>query len=66
MLELSIRDRTRFGPGAVETLGSLVREAGADRAFVVTDAGVVGSGVIDRVAGVLDAAGIASTIFDGV
>jgi alcohol dehydrogenase class IV len=68
MLDLLIRDRTRFGPVAIDGLGEIVRGAGpgATRAFVVTDGGVVRSGVIDRVVGALAAAGIESTVFDGV
>jgi alcohol dehydrogenase len=66
MLDLLIRDRTRFGPGAIAGLGEIVRDAGAGRAFVVTDGGVVRSGVIDRVVGRLTAAGIETAVFDGV
>jgi alcohol dehydrogenase len=66
MLDLLIRDRTRFGPGAVEGLGGIVREAGGSRAFVVTDGGVVRSGVIDRVVGQLRTSGIETAVFDGV
>jgi alcohol dehydrogenase len=66
MLDLLIRDRTRFGPRAIDGLGELVREAGGARAFLVTDGGVVRSGVVDRVVGVLAAASIESSVFDGV
>ena len=41
-LELVLRDRVRFGAGAVTALPGLVAELGADRAFIVTDAGVAG------------------------
>ncbi len=40
-LDLILRDRIRFGAGAVSQLPDLVREAGGRRAFVVTDRGVV-------------------------
>lgn len=66
MLDLLIRDRTRFGPGAIDGIGAVVDEASGARAFVVTDAGVVRSGVIDRVVGALASAGIETAVFDGV
>jgi alcohol dehydrogenase len=59
--EHQLRGRIRFGAGAIETLPELVAAAGvgrAARAFIVTDRGVVASGVIDRVRGVLLAAGV--------
>ena len=65
MLDLLIRDRSRFGAGAIVTLPELIREAGR-RVFLVTDRGVVGSGVIDRVVAVLADAGIESAIFAAV
>ncbi|MFL5775929.1 MAG: iron-containing alcohol dehydrogenase, partial [Chloroflexota bacterium] len=66
MLDLLIHDRTRFGAGAVRDLPSFVGEAGGSRAFVVTDPGVVRSGVVDRVVRRLAAAGLETTVFDGV
>ncbi len=60
-LELHLRGRVRFGVGAIEVLPELVAaagNAGGKRAFIVTDPGVLGSGVIDRVRTVLAAAGI--------
>ena len=65
-LDLVLRDRIRFGPGAVAQLPDLVREAGGRRAFVVTDAGVVTAGVIDVVREALEAGGIAIGVFDEV
>jgi alcohol dehydrogenase len=70
--ELQLRGRIGFGAGAVETLPELVaaatvhaRDTGAvpsgaarPRAFIVTDPGVVASGVIERVRRVLLVAGI--------
>jgi alcohol dehydrogenase len=65
-LELHLRGRTRFAVGSIETLPELVREAGGERVFLVTDPGVVRAGVADRVVGILEAAGLATTIFDAV
>lgn len=64
--ELSLRDRVRFGAGCIEELPALLAEIGARRAFIVTDAGVVASGVADRVEGILVASGIAVGRFTGV
>jgi alcohol dehydrogenase len=65
-LELHLRGRTRFGVGAIGMLPELVREAGGDRAFLVTDPGVVRAGVVDRVVGILDGAGLETTVFDAI
>ena len=62
-LDLILRDRIRFGAGAVSQLPDLVREAGGRRAFVVTDRGVVLAGVIDAVRHSLEAGGIAMGVF---
>lgn len=68
-LELELRGRVRFGVGAIEQLPGCVAAAGGGRgrrAFVVTDAGVVASGVIDRVRQVLEAGGIEVGIYAAV
>jgi alcohol dehydrogenase len=65
-LELVLRDRVRFGAGAVTTLPALVAELGASRAFIVTDPGVAASGVASRVADVLRAGGVAVGSWEGV
>ena len=57
-LELQLRGRVAFGVGSIDRLPELVRGVGGRRAFIVTDPGVVASGVIDRVGAVLTAAGI--------
>lgn len=60
-IELQLRDRVRFGVGAIEALPELVAAAGdggGRRAFIVTDPGVVASGAIERVGAVLEAAGL--------
>ena len=62
-LDLRIRDRLRFGVGAIDVLPEMVRETGSGRAFVVTDPGVRASGVIDRVLAVLAAADLEAGVF---
>jgi alcohol dehydrogenase class IV len=65
-LDIVLRDRIRFGRGAVALLPELVRAAGGRRAFIVTDAGVVASGVVDVVRRALVAGGVDVGIYDGV
>ncbi len=65
-LEITARDRARFGAGIVGELPAIVRELGAATAFVVTDPGVVASGVAGRVVDLLRAGGIDAELFDGV
>jgi alcohol dehydrogenase len=64
--ELELRGRIRFGVGSLATLPELVRAVGGSRAFIVTDPGVVRSGVIDQARDVLADGGITATVFDGV
>jgi alcohol dehydrogenase len=64
--ELQLRGRIRFGVGALATLPELVAAVGASRAFLVTDPGVVRSGVAEQVVAVLERAQITATVFDGV
>jgi alcohol dehydrogenase len=65
-LDITARDRARFGAGAIGHLPSAVRELGASSAFVVTDGGVVRSGVAGRVVDLLRSAGLHVEVFDGV
>jgi alcohol dehydrogenase len=65
-LEIGVRDQARFGAGVVAELPSIVEEVGGQAAFVVTDSGVVGSGVAGRVVDLLGAANVRVEVFDGV
>jgi len=62
-IEIVLRNRVHFGVGAIERLPEVVAAAGGSRAFLVTDPGVRGSGVIDRVLGVLAAADVETAVF---
>jgi alcohol dehydrogenase len=64
--DMVVRDRSRFAVGAVERLAPAVAEIGGSTAFIVTDPGVVASGVCGRVVDLLRAAGLAVHVFDGV
>jgi alcohol dehydrogenase len=65
-LEIGVRDLARFGAGVIAELPEIVRALGARAVFVVTDPGVVGSGVAGRVMDLLAAAGLRVELFDGV
>ena len=56
----------RFGAGAVEIVGEEAKKLGASRAMLVTDKGVVGAGLLDKVIPWLDKAGITSSVWDEV
>jgi alcohol dehydrogenase class IV len=55
-----------FGVGAVGVVGEHVKRQGAKRALLVCDSGVVKVGIAERVRGLLEAAGIATAVFDKV
>ena len=67
-LGLTLRDRVRFGRGTIRELPALVHEAGgpAARAFIVSDPGVVASGVVATAAAVLADAGVETRLFGAV
>jgi 4-hydroxybutyrate dehydrogenase len=55
-----------FGVGAVAKVGDHAKRLGARRALVVCDAGVVKVGIAERVRALLESAGVAAAVFDGV
>ena len=65
-LDILARDRARFGAGIVAELPSILAEVGAVAAFVVTDPGVVRSGVAGRVVDLLAAAGLHVLLHDEI
>lgn len=67
-IDLLLHDRVRFGAGTIADLPGLIRELGgpAARAFIVSDPGVVASGVTATVAGILATAGVANGLFGAV
>ncbi len=56
----------RFGAGAIESLPELVRQLDGRRAFIVSDPGVLRSGVVDRVREVLEDADLSVGLFTDV
>jgi len=58
--------RVLLGPGALRRLPEEVRRLGLHRPLVVTDAGVVKAGLVDRVISILGEAGLVHVLFDRV
>jgi len=55
-----------FGCGSISELGDKVKEKGSSKALCVYDAGVAGSGIADKVLGILKTSGIETVILDNV
>jgi len=64
--DFSPRTRIVFGPGSLTQLGSLVRQYGGRRVLLVTDAGIVRAGHVERAEQVLAEAGLSVVRFDRV
>ena len=58
-----LRTRVVFGEGTFERLGELSRELGFTKAFIVSDPGIVATGLVAKASGILRDAGIESTGF---
>lgn len=55
-----------FGDGAIELLGRYALNFGANRVFVVTDAGMVRTGVADKAVDILQSSGVEAVVYDRV
>jgi alcohol dehydrogenase class IV len=55
-----------FGMGSIAELGKRVKSLGAEKVMIVTDEGVVGAGILDRVRGFLEKSDIACDVFNKV
>lgn len=64
--DLQPRTRVVFGAGALDRLGELARELGAERALVVSDPGVVRTGFPNRALMSLMRADVGGWLFDSV
>jgi len=64
--DFSPRTRIVFGPGSLTQLGSLVRQYGGRRVLLVTDAGLVRAGHVERAEQAMAEAGLAVVRFDRV
>ena len=65
-IDIVARDRARFGAGIVAELPSILSDVGGGAAFVVTDPGVVRSGVAGRVVDLLRTAGVDVQLHDEI
>jgi alcohol dehydrogenase len=66
ILDFQPRTRIVLGAGAIEQLGELVRQGGGTRVLLVTDAGIVAAGHVQRAEKSLAAAGVHVVRFDRV
>lgn len=58
--------RVVFGENALDQLGDLTKELGGRRVLIVTDSGIIRSGITDRAVDSLKAARLEAFVFDGV
>ena len=63
--DLHLPTRILFGRGALDALGGLARGWG-ERALVVTDRGMVATGLVGRACELLRSSGVEPVVFDGV
>lgn len=55
-----------FGRGSIAELGKRVKSLGAEKVMIVTDEGVAGAGILDRVRGIVEKSEIACGVFSKV
>lgn len=55
-----------MGPGSIKVVGERSKMLGGENALIVTDPGMVKSGIVDIVRGYLTDAGLKTILFDGV
>ncbi len=56
----------QFGPGAIAKIGALAHDRLGQRVLVVTDPGMISTGIVDRVMGFLEEAGVQADVFSDV
>jgi len=56
---------TLMGVGSVKEAGRQVKALGGKKALIVTDRGLSGLGVADKIKGIIEEAGVQTVIFDG-
>ena len=66
--QIDVQSRTRivFGDGAVHRLGEFAQQLGGGAALLVTDRGIRAAGHVEVACELLDAAGVAVTVFEDV
>ena len=58
--------KTLLGQDAIQNIGTEAKKLGATKVLVITDAGVVGAGLIEKVLAPLEASGLKHEVFDRV
>lgn len=56
----------RFGAGILTNLGLIVRDMGCQRILLITDSGMMSTGIVDRAANFLESAGLDVAVFHEV
>lgn len=56
----------RFGRGVVKEIGDEIKERGLKKPMIITDDGIIKTGIADKVRGYIEAAGLKCTIYDGI
>ena len=64
--EFTLPTKIVWGPGCVKNLAHELALAGGHKPLIVTDRGIRGAGILDKVTALLDEAGIEYAVFDGV
>jgi alcohol dehydrogenase len=64
--EFILPTRIRYGAGVARELGSELEAIGAKKVMVVTDSGIVKSGIVDRILRDIEKAGIGYTVYDRI
>ncbi len=57
---------TIIGPGAAGNIGDIARDLGATKALIITDAGVVHAGLLEKIKSSLDKLGCKYDLYDAV
>jgi alcohol dehydrogenase class IV len=66
VLDMAWPNPASIGRGSIMAVGERLRGLGATRVLLASDAGIKAAGLVDRVAGLLEAAGLAVSIYTGV
>ena len=66
VFEFSLPTKIIYGPGVIEELGEVLKKAGVKKPLLITDSGVMKTGIIPRVTQELEKSQLEYVIFDGV
>lgn len=66
LFEFAMNSSLTMGPGAVSRTGEILKSFGTKVVLIVTDKGIVNSGLLDKIYPSLENAGVEYHVFDGV